>query len=1445
MSTSATIYITALKYISASDFETVCRKIIEYKWNSSGLRFPSNHAGGDGGNDAWDLTYKRKYAFSIQRDWKAKIESELEKLATYNNQSKDHLLEIYYLTNQDISTKESNNFISKIKTSASISIFSLQELASICEQYLQENDDPGFYNILGIAEIISSTKNSNSYGLPNLDTWNESEDFEKNILVSENSTEFLLSNKKNLADLFFENIDHDVHKHYLIMADAGMGKSYEIERTISLIFQNNKNENNKHKKISAYFYNLKTFSGNFEWNNHSPNVNTKHYVFLDGWDELSINNQYTVKKHIEETLNNKPLTYFVISGRSGSFDAVRLEQSLKNYIKGYIALPNNIYSEFSGHPLYLSIPFFKNLSSSMESEPTSTASQLMEVWFEKEWAKHCEKNSLPKSLREKTNHQKILSKIGKFAYSLFKESRNDFSEQELVELDETLENILAEESWISRDPKDITHFCFKHKIFQEYLIALYIYTDIQDPFLEFCTGFEKSLIKKTHSNIFYLWLDIVSQSKEVKKIEQNEIRIRALNLAKETQNIPLLLSCDYSYIEGKTRVEIVQTVLDKFYEINFTYSDIGKISLWIKSLGESEQKSITIMLYKSILDLSISYNSQDGKLEIFTSILLNIIKNKKNIIDKSDILALLHKIFDLYTAGTQRLKPTLSNINEILCCLDSSFKIDREFEEYYKDNKEILKQYLSDFKVFYVVETFMTEIGTTRDFNSVFLQYKDQLLSILPLLEISNFNGGISYGDTTQDDEYTPILEIGMSLKDIYNITILFDSVLKQDSPSDELLNFIFEAFIILFKKYHNKGYYILVNNKLYELILSQAHQLFTKNLSGDQHKILRGIFTPDQVLKIDYYWDSYIYNIIDTAPPKEKKEWLNLYLSYYLNNNNPSKCVDHIISRTLDFSDKPEVEKILSNIKASKRVSSLKLLDYKFSSILDTYYHRNNGDISPKWKSEYTKIFEERDNQEQQFEKDKEELLQKSNEHQKEIEVLFDYSLFKKELESIVNLAEELKIADWYLFIESYLSQRLSVYNDSDSQEYLNAKKILEKFPNQILVSFLWRYWNGFNRTRLETLKKEDWERIRLICISDIIGEISTYGNTIDFKGVEYFKQKNNDIKNEKHKLLKARFSEIIKEPFHYQQDIHHKINILLWLTLNGIKVDFPEEYIPLYLDYPTLRMWGHPLSCNPYLPLEILIGSNQIILKVCKQQILESPITKMHWWQFYIAYLRQYLSKEDCDLLQITIRIKSILDIAIDENWSSVEGIKSEYIAFQKEFEIPLDDSIKIFTPDDVSTFFRHQKSIPNNIQNLIKKKFQQSESNIEKYKYGLYAVDGDSEIARWLINYWLEGGDVPRQFLLSDLYPSALAAKFNIDDELLSLLCKLLAYSCEDDKLSTRREALLIISQNWIANSIKTQDQFLELRKTVNTIVASSVRFKYLKTIWLRDIEEACSS
>ena len=1509
------LYQYALYNLKPEIFENISRTYISNKFPSAGLRFPSDHSGGDGGEDTWDELSRIKYAFSIEKDWSGKLKEEIEKVG--NSKTVKKVKKIRYITNQDISTLKINRFKKKnseliANLKLEVKVYALNELTIWLEEYFNTTNDFELYDLLGISSLLVGERKLITFGLNDKDINylnEEREQYQKDISynkASQNPSKIVSNNV--IFDLCNKHFTENQNYHYLISADAGMGKSYEMKKTVYLLHQKTKDENKKDFKnsppvIQVYYYPLRTYrpTSNPPWHNVTPKHTQEcFYVFLDGFDELSGNNQNNLLKQIEEEFRNRPQTFFVISARPLSFSYTTIGSLFDTQtIKANITIPNkNGYGEIP----FEDIPFFRNLISKQDITYTEkrTKASLIKDAIENDYGKILYKNDKnPKSL-EKKKFDTLLTYMGEF--SNIKHNR-----QELFWNKDDLEEFLDEKGEQKRNyfidsVEDSIHltidnngnYSFAHNIYKEYLIAFYLLSQRNEKNeipKDFLIGIDNQLIKSQYFNIYSLWLSLLSEE-SVKK----EVYDKAINLALDRNNIQVLFLCDETLLTNEvitTTLEILLNDYEKYGFIMYQYRD--KLGSFIKKINNNNnndrneknylnklidniksmisQNKIQYIdlpadLIEKILEVDKLSPNQKNELENLIKLLIEHINNAANSIDEYDhrslYIFLLQDIVKIYDKDFNAYKKFGDEA-------DASYK--REFE---------IDQIINDFVLCY---NYFEDKG---DVNSAIEKQHGKLISIIwDLVSIDRNKSTVSsIPDAINDSYHHSRNHFKLNYFELYLEKFVNNKYRSTDDIElpiipPALRNFILEALEHIISEIIENKSDVLSDPMYSNDILRHISNIFfriTKDIDTELTRIEEIFFKYNVVLqKILFLIDplaieKLLQNIISKVDDTDKIEWLKKSIdleSQYNNSFYPSEFINIILDETEDYDHlKNSIDILKKQYEDNQTLETI----YKLALLHLKRKHKDKDKIESYIYKDYQSFWKESDEIEEKKNKRSKVLLNElkqvaDDSIKDEVESLFNKKLFKKDAFKIL---EAFKENDLELYKHTYNF----IVSDLNPTRYRqDGKQIPEKLPpyyNQLALLFLSREARDITQEKLtELVNRKEWTIWTFIIIisfcidNDKSNSQAPMANTDMY--IDFNKEYANYLLGEK----KEEFDELFEElkSFEETNTVNSIILIInIWLKKNN-KPSKQFDAEDIYNFIQCIGINGHLLlelnpdnNHNMYLHLEdMLDGKKELIIEACKKYITNNSgesLNKNSDSNFILRGVIQYLRHNTVDDKYDKIDdyiIKIYLSYPIN---NMVSNYAFDYIEERKLYK-KLDEElskqgihkyIESLDSDAQSNFLyrivlKNKDSLPETFKSL-KELFDNTKNQSLKYHLAFISLDNHSNALKWLTDYFINDGDVKKQAnsYLSTIYEhikTDVAFKNDIDIE---NLIKLVRYSYEKEEIRDRRKYISELAFAYIYNSV-TEGNFNYIKTSLNGLAKKNqdLSYKLNATPYLRDLEE----
>jgi len=295
-------------------FEVFCQNLVKLHIDPGFLKASGTDAGGDGGIDGWSLLGQNgriKYAFSIEKNSKAKIESEIAKTDSglYS--------EIRFLTNQSIRQKTKED-IAKSHKNFKIIIYDMEDLAS----FVIQNEELG--HLLDLNTI------QNSITLDYLKKHNQlgSQSSVIDLYIPRTIT-FMNPGEKRLIDIPLQDYCARLPSFTIIQAPAGYGKTCTLQQLHQKILREETSI-----RLPPVFIQLSSYIPTtlFEMvkQGMSENVDYKcsdFLLLLDGFDEVKDADKETLLKEISQIVNmQSSFRKAIVTARENSFTKTAFDE---------------------------------------------------------------------------------------------------------------------------------------------------------------------------------------------------------------------------------------------------------------------------------------------------------------------------------------------------------------------------------------------------------------------------------------------------------------------------------------------------------------------------------------------------------------------------------------------------------------------------------------------------------------------------------------------------------------------------------------------------------------------------------------------------------------------------------------------------------------------------------------------------------------------------------------------------------------------------------------------------------------------------------------------------------------------------------------------------------------------------------------------------------------
>lgn len=265
----------------------------------------------DGGIDGFDYDKKARMSCSIQKDYSAKINSELGKASNEK--------EIFYFSNQVIDETQKKKFENINTNNISLKIFSLENLVTGISRIIDPNDLSEIERLLRVS-FYTSELYINKFGIEKIQT-GDIRLIKKAAVINNNEQIIIDENplivfiKQELCKENWSGI-----KNVFIKGVGGVGKTTILEYFYNFLLHISKEDNLNVKPVPKYF----RLKYKPEIKVEKDDVNIKYIYILDGFDEISSEDRLNYRNQIGNVILENKNIKFIISGRDASFtDEVR------------------------------------------------------------------------------------------------------------------------------------------------------------------------------------------------------------------------------------------------------------------------------------------------------------------------------------------------------------------------------------------------------------------------------------------------------------------------------------------------------------------------------------------------------------------------------------------------------------------------------------------------------------------------------------------------------------------------------------------------------------------------------------------------------------------------------------------------------------------------------------------------------------------------------------------------------------------------------------------------------------------------------------------------------------------------------------------------------------------------------------------------------------------
>ena len=578
-----TLYYAALERLSSitsgsSDFQKICLVLIKTMYPNYDFEASEGGKGTkDGGYDGHASIMKAKLACSLERDYKRKIKSEVEK------SKKNSDLFLFYLTNQIISETDKKPIKEDpFNEGIELFIFGIDVLSRELDNYFQNHNDPELYDLLCLSFLkvgeryrrgdvvrLNTVFNGTMYKKKAV-IIDKNQYFNPNpyaeILIGENPLlDYILSccSERNLSS--FKNI--------ALCGIGYLGKSFLMRMAYDTLIYNFSDKSicyNYQFLPFIQFHELKYYNYGILEANVKNNIDPL-FIFLDGLDELNESRRITLNNEIQNILLKNNRVRFIIAGRNSSFlDFDIFSNSIQLYLEKYID-PNDkelkeLIEEYADTPLsdLLPIPTYRNFvlekGISKDSKLEDFYKLLVQDNLEKDRLKIDRSNNISSRMTSALEIDIIIEKLSNFCFEQFINKRNVFTE---IELRENISNVsqfifILNSSII--DYYDVNNVSFITNFYYEYFVSNALLSKSKKIITEIF--FTRGKIKVLYIDLLLFFMNCArTKSKEIFHFIKRKMLY---------DDISCILLCEFDSIPNKDRYEFFISILDLFDNPLFT-----------------------------------------------------------------------------------------------------------------------------------------------------------------------------------------------------------------------------------------------------------------------------------------------------------------------------------------------------------------------------------------------------------------------------------------------------------------------------------------------------------------------------------------------------------------------------------------------------------------------------------------------------------------------------------------------------------------------------------------------------------------------------------------------------------------------------------------------------------------------------------------------------------
>jgi hypothetical protein len=608
------IYRKALEYFTdevsgSSDFEKICRILVKFMYPDYDFRTPEGGQGTkDGGYDGRDPIKKAKLACSINKDYKQKIKSEVDK------SKKNSDLQIIYLSNQVISEPEKISIEKEIDCEGvKLFISGIVELSKKIDDYFERNNGEELYDLLKLSSLKAG-ENYRRGDVKALDGINIDKPYKKKIIIIDrnlygNHSENLISDNP-LQDFILSCLSSNNNyslRNICICGIGYLGKSYLMKNTFNYFLDvfSDKNNHNKYKFLPLIqFFELKYYSKG-AIKDVIRNPIDPILIFLDGLDEVSESTYIELNSEIQNILSKSNHINFIISGRNSSFtDFEIFHNSSQLFLEKYID-PNDIelyelIIKYKNTPLeeFLPIPMYRNYVLENDIPINSSIDDLYSFLVRSNFYKDKERRDysskiIPRMTSDETIDS-IIKNLSEFCHNLFITKKRVFSETDIKIFFNNNEYFIFIINSSIIDYRDKNQISFISNFYFEYFVANAFISKKRKHIIKML--FFGDNIKIVYIDIFLLFLNIV-KSKNIKEYKYYFNKITKHNA------VCILLS-EFDIISFKERYDYFISIYNEYKKKNqwIYYGRFRQTYGVLKNIDNMANKMQQLLPYKYKID---------------------------------------------------------------------------------------------------------------------------------------------------------------------------------------------------------------------------------------------------------------------------------------------------------------------------------------------------------------------------------------------------------------------------------------------------------------------------------------------------------------------------------------------------------------------------------------------------------------------------------------------------------------------------------------------------------------------------------------------------------------------------------------------------------------------------------------------------------------------------